>query len=176
MTRTPPTSWFNRITLAVVGVVTAALVVVGFVVQGQGWGQFWPTLLVVLVVAGLVIAWLQPWLGKRRTRRHLAGRLPMDAATFGTIYFSDLPQGPETAAAVRGHLEAHLGMELPGLRPDDRFADLGAGLDPLFFDDLARDFGFNPPKDFPEFSALASSLPTVRDLVEYVVQQSKPGE
>jgi hypothetical protein len=158
------------------GVVTATLVTVAFVVQGQGWGQLCPTAMVIAVVVGLGLAWFLPWQDRRRARRHLAGRPLLDAATFGARFFSDLPRGPEIAAAVRGRLEDQLKMELPGLRPEDRFADLQAEVDPIFLDELGQEFGFSPPNNYQEFSALAPSLATVRALVEYVVQQTNAGE
>ena len=154
----------------------ATLVTVAFVVQGQGWGQLCPTAMVVAVVVGLGLAWFLPWQSRRQARRHLAGRPPMDAVTFGATFFSDLPRGPEIAAAVRGRLEDQLKMELPGLRPEDRFADLRAEVDPILLDELAEEFGFSPPNNYQEFSALAASLATVRALVEYVVQQTNPGK
>ena len=171
-----PVSWFERVAVIAIGVVTATLVTVAFVVQGQGWGQLCPTAMVIAVVVGLGLAWFQPWQSRRLARRHLAGRPPMAAATFGATFFSDLPRGPEIAVAVRGRLEDQLKMELPGLRPDDGFADLRAEVDLIFLDELGQEFGFGPPNNYQELSALAASLPTVRALVEYVVQQTNPGE
>jgi hypothetical protein len=171
-----PISWFQRGAVIAIGVVTATLVTVAFVVQGQGWGQLCPTATVIAVALGLGLAWFLPWRSRRMAGRHLAGRPPMDAATFGATFFSDLPRGPEIAAVVRGRLEEQLKMELPGLRPEDRFADLRAEVDPILLDELAEEIGFSPPNSYQEFSALAASLPTVRALVEYVAQQTSPGE
>jgi hypothetical protein len=172
----PPVSWFERAAVIAIGVVTATLVTIAFVVQGQGWGRLCPTVMVIAVVVGLGLAWFLPWQSRRLARRYLAARPPMDAATFGTTFFSDLPRGPEIAAAVRGRLEDQLKMELPGLGPEDRFADLRAEVDLIFLDELSQEFGFSPPSSHQELSTLATSLPTVRALVEYVVQQTNPGE
>jgi hypothetical protein len=171
-----PVSWFERVAVIAIGVVATTLVTVAFVVQGQGWGQLCPTALVIAVVVGLGLAWFQPWHSRRLARRHLAGRPPMNAATFGATFFSDLPRGPEIATAVRGRLEEQLKMELPGLRPEDRFANLQAEVDLIVLDELGEEFGFSPPNNYQELSALAASLPTVRALVEYVVQQTNPGK
>jgi hypothetical protein len=112
-------------------------------------------------------------MAKRRVRRLLEGRPAMDAVSFGTTYFGDISRGPEVAA-VRCRLEEHLDMNLPGLRPDDRFADLHADLDPIFLDEIGREFGFSLPENYQDCSMLASSLPTVRHLVEFVVRQTHP--
>ena len=91
-----PVSWFERVAVIAVGVLTATLVTVVFAVQGQGWGQLCPTALVIAVVVGLGLAWFLPWQSRRMARRHLAGRPPMDTATFGATFFSDLPRGPKS--------------------------------------------------------------------------------
>jgi hypothetical protein len=171
-----PVSWFERAAVIAIGVVTATLVTIAFVVQGQGWDRLCPTAILIAVVVGLGLAWFLPWQSRRLARRYLAARPPMDAASFGATFFSDLPRGPEIAAAVRGRLEDQLKMELPGLRPEDGFADLRAEVDLIFLDELGQEFGFSSPSNYQELSTLATSLPTVRALVEYVVQQTNPGE
>jgi hypothetical protein len=55
-------------------------------------------------------------------------------------------------------------------------ARVRAEADLIFLDELGQEFGFSPPTNAQELSALAASLPTVRALVEYVVQQTNPGE
>ena len=64
-----PVSWFERVAVIAIGVVTATLVTVAFVVQGQGWGQLCPTAMVIAVVVGLGLAWFQPWQSRRLARR-----------------------------------------------------------------------------------------------------------
>jgi hypothetical protein len=77
---------------------------------------------------------------------------------------------------VLGRLEDQLKMELPGLRPEDRFADLRVEVDLIVLDELGQESGFSPPNNYQELSALVASLLTVGAFVEYVVQQTNPDE
>jgi hypothetical protein len=172
LTEQPPVSWFRRLGATAVVVVVTLLFAIGLW-KADAEDLLWLALFGLVLVAAAVFGGLLPALQKRRVRRFLQGRPPLAAATFGETYFRDLPRGPEVAAAVRRKIEENVGMELPGMRPDDRLDELRVELDPVFFDELAHEFGFNPPANYPDFSALAASMNSVRDVVEYVAEKAE---
>jgi 4-amino-4-deoxy-L-arabinose transferase-like glycosyltransferase len=172
MTRNPRASWLNRIFIIALLVFVAVAVVLSYLRPERRPPAYVSVFFAVAFVLAVGFGWLWPALVKRRVRRLLATRQPLDAATFGETYFRELPRGPELAAAVRRRLEDFMDLDLSGLRPDDRLNDVAPELDPPFFDELAQEFGLRLPEHWPEFFAQTSSLRTVRHLVEYVAKNA----
>jgi 4-amino-4-deoxy-L-arabinose transferase-like glycosyltransferase len=167
--------WLTRIFMIALLVFVAVVVVLSYVRPERRPPAYVSVLFAVAFVLAVGFGWLWPVLVRRRVRRLLAARQPLDAATFGETYFRDLPRGPELAAVVRRRLEDFMGLDLSGLRPDDRLKDVAPEVDPSFFEELAQEFGYRLPEHWPEFFAQTSSVRTVRDLVEYVAQNAGPG-
>jgi hypothetical protein len=172
MARRPLASRLGRIFWVAVALVMLGGVIHDFLRPDRRLPLYVSVPLAFALVLALAYGGLWAAIVKWRVRRRLAARPPLDAATFGETYFRDLPRGPEVAVAVRRRLEQYMDMDLAGLRPDDRLNDLHAEIDPMFFEGLAKEFGYPPPEDWPEFVARTSSIKTVRDLVEYVAQNA----
>jgi hypothetical protein len=169
--RKPRRTSFERVITSVFVVVLLGSILIGFSQTKDPWARLGFSLVALFAGGALGWGWIRETIIQYRVKKLLRPRESLDQLTFGETFFSDVPGGPELAAAVRRQLEEHMDMELSGLLPDDRLADLYAELDPVFFDELGRKFGFSPPDNYPEFAELVSSLITVRDLVEYVARK-----
>jgi len=166
------TAYLSLCLVVLVFLVVAVAAVLSYLRPERRPPTYVTVLFAVAFAFAVVFGWLWPALLRRRVRRLLAPRPPLDAAAFGETYFRDLPRGPELAAAVRRHLQPYAGIDLAGLRPDDRLNEVAPELDPLFFDDLAEELGFRLPEKYPELSAETASIRTVRDLVEYLARKA----
>jgi hypothetical protein len=109
---------------------------------------------------------------KRRIAAWLDKREPLTARQFAERFFGPDSFRIELAAALRDVLQHTVGVDLAGLRPDDRLEDVSHGIypgDPSLFIDIEVRLGVGTGlSDYERFQQAAQRVDTFEHLVDYI--------